>query len=93
MSKLADLSLRDFLGCNEVVNWVVAKTSLKVTSYDLSKLRNLKSDDGVPIKRNYRDLQNLGQRTVYDVVVNDAGETHIYAVPEKFLYPHLCPTR
>ena len=66
-----------FLGCNEAVNWVIAKTPLKVTPKDLSVLRLLKTDSGEHILRNYRDLQDLGNRTVLDVVNNGTGGFHI----------------
>ena len=65
------------LGCNEGVNWVIAKTPLKVTPRDLSVLRLLTTDNGEPILRNYRDPQDLGHRTVFDVVNDGTGGFHI----------------
>ena len=61
-------------GCNEAVNWVVAKTPLKVTPRDLTFLRILQTDDGLPIVRNYRGIQDLGQRMVFDVIDDDSGK-------------------
>ena len=67
----------NFLGCNEAVNWVIAKRPLKVTPKDLSVLRQLKTDNGEPILRNYRDPQDLGTRSVFDVVNDGTGGFHI----------------
>ena len=57
-----------------MVTWVVAQTPLKVTSNDLKILRNLQTDDGEPIERNYRDPQNLESRTVFNVVIDNSGK-------------------
>jgi len=54
--------------CNEVVTWVVAKTPLKIHADDLAKFRMLKvpSPGTGPVIRNWRDVQAIGSRTVYD---------------------------
>ena len=56
---------------------MIAQTPLKVTPKDLSVLRLLKTDDGEPILRNYRDQQDLGNRTVFDLVNDGTGGFHI----------------
>ena len=56
---------------------MIAKTILKITPMDLSVLRMLKTDDGERILRNYRDPQDLGHRTVFDLVNDGTGWFHI----------------
>jgi len=54
--------------CNEVVTWVVAKTPLKIHADDLAKFRmlNVPSPGTGKVTRNWRPVQDIGSRTVYD---------------------------
>lgn len=53
-------------GCNEVVTWLVAKRSLKITEYELRELRKIRFADGERITENYRPIQELNGRKVLE---------------------------
>lgn len=53
--------------CNEVVAWTVAQTTIPISQSQLDKLRSLKLEDGTPMVDNYRPVQELNGRQVFDI--------------------------
>ena len=53
--------------CNETVQWFVLKNTIDIPNEFLAKLRMVESDDcGTLLTFNFRDLQRLNDREVYD---------------------------
>ena len=53
--------------CNETVQWFVLKNTIDIPKEFLAKLRMVESDDsGTLLTFNFRDLQSLNDREVYD---------------------------
>ena len=50
--------------CNETVQWFVMKERITVPGSFLEKLREVQDSDGEPLEFNFRDAQDLGDRTV-----------------------------
>lgn len=53
-------------GCNEVVTWMVATRTLKVTARELRELKKIRFADGERIKENYRPIQELHGRQILE---------------------------
>ena len=56
-----------FSDCNEAVTWVLAETPLKIDTQVLDNLRKLEDKDGNILQDNFREVQDLGDRSVYRV--------------------------
>ena len=56
-----------FSDCNEAVTWVLAETPLKIDTQVLDNLRKLLDKDGNILQDNFREVQDLGDRSVYRV--------------------------
>jgi len=50
--------------CNEVVQWIVFKETLSISSAQMEQFRQLEDGHGDPMLNNYRPLQDLGARKV-----------------------------
>ncbi|CAJ0958102.1 unnamed protein product, partial [Mesorhabditis belari] len=54
--------------CSEIVTWTLFTEPIDVTSQQLDLLRNLKDSEHVCLKKNFRPVQKLNDRTVYHIV-------------------------
>ena len=67
-------------GCDEVVQWFVLKDSINVPTAYLNYLRQVQSSNAnETLTFNFRDVQALGQRSVY-TVGSDAPKVVLSAI-------------
>ena len=52
-------------GCNEVVNWIIAGSTMTVSEQQLNELRQAQMYKEQPITRNYRPAQPLNGRRIH----------------------------
>lgn len=56
-----------FPDCDEAVTWVLGPTRLLIDMDTMMYFRMLEDEDGNPIQGNFRETQDLGDRTIYQV--------------------------
>ncbi|XP_066977821.1 uncharacterized protein [Macrobrachium rosenbergii] len=57
--------------CNEIVTWTVFKEAIKISSAQMGAFRQLLDSHGEAMVDNYRPVQSLNDRWVYDGVLKD----------------------
>lgn len=56
-----------FSDCEEVVTWVLGQRRIPIDAETLMNFRMLVDKDGNPLQDNFREIQDLGDRTIYKV--------------------------
>jgi carbonic anhydrase len=59
--------------CDEVVHWIVFQTPISISSRQIAKYRMAHDSSGARLVNNFRPIQDLNDRTVYNVRSNTSN--------------------